>query len=139
VLLSFTLPKIMNTERHKSLKLLRPILDVSTENASAIEKFQSEVLRPILKFQHPLLLGLFMNYLQEKTINFRNLSSEQQQLFIKNTFQKDNTLKNRCLGCIIGLFTSEDLDFYFAHASEINKRIMALLITRISTQTAAFI
>ena len=38
------------------------------------------------------------------------------------------------LGVVLGLFTQENLDFYAIHKKELNKRIVNLLIERISSQ-----
>ena len=52
-------------------KQLRPeILSIiKTENFSALEKFQNEILRPIIKLQHDLILTRFEHYLKQNKIN----------------------------------------------------------------------
>ncbi len=49
----------------------RPIIaDLLNDGTLEIEKFQNEVIRPIIKMQHNLFVGVFKNYLQKRKIDF---------------------------------------------------------------------
>ena len=52
---------------------LRPALSLSTEQSGAIEQFQNQTLRPILKLQHDLLVQMFLSQVQKHKKAFLNL------------------------------------------------------------------
>ena len=110
----------------------RPILsDLVNAGTSDIEKFQNEVIRPIIKMQHNLLVASFKNYLQKRKIDFLALSDPKKRSRISSVFKTDNTYKNTILGFIIGHFSLEEYAFYIANSSEINKRILQISSQRI--------
>jgi hypothetical protein len=102
------------------------------KDISDIEYFQNTTLRPIIKLQHSLLIAFYKNYLISRKTDFKNLSKEQSVLFIENSLAKDNRLKNRVLGLIIGLFILEEYQIYTEKSSEINKRIIGIIKKRLS-------
>ena len=64
--------------RDRQVVELRPV--IKTINSGLVktdqEKFQNEVIRPIIKFQHELIVKIFSNYLQIKNIDLTsNLTS----------------------------------------------------------------
>ena len=110
----------------------RPILsDLVNAGTSDVEKFQNEVIRPIIKMQHNLLVASFKNYLQKRKIDFLALSDPKKRSRISSVFKTDNTYKNTILGFIIGHFSLEEYAFYIANSSEINKRILQISSQRI--------
>lgn len=108
---------------------LRPLIqteDTSTE----IEKFQHEVLRPILKFQHTLFeIEITTNPLIEKLFK-QDITAERKRALIKQTISKTE-LKYQLLGQITGLLTNTEYQFYSSCKKEIDKRIIAMLLDRI--------
>jgi hypothetical protein len=122
----------MEKDRNVMMLELRPEVVFDREKASKeIEDFQTRVLRPILKFQNELLMGYYKNYISG--IKVPDTENEK-ILFVGNMIQKDAVLKNRFLGMVVGLFTKDDLDFYLNDSSLVNKRIVQMLIKRISDQ-----
>lgn len=114
------------------LKKERPVLlDLVNEGTTEIEKFQNEVVRPVIKMQHDLICAVFENYLQKKKIIFESLSKEKQATKIKGILTKDVNFKNMILGCIVGSFSAKELSVYFSIASEINRRIIQITIQRL--------
>jgi len=101
------------------------------ENISEIEYFQNTTLRPIIKLQHSLLISFHREYLINRKTDFNNISNEKAILFIENSLAKDNRLKNRLLGIILGLFTVEEYKAYTQNSSEINKRIIGIIKKRV--------
>ena len=116
-------------------KQIRP--DISSiqfkENISQEEKFQNEVLRPIIKMQHELIVSCFEHFLNQNKIEFDALSDTQIKDFIQKTFTSNNGLKKDLNGLIIGLFTLEEYLEYLNHISQINKRINSIIQTRIGS------
>jgi hypothetical protein len=101
---------------------------------SADERFQNEVLRPIIKLQNFLLLAAFGNYIAKHKNTFHELPFEKRLLFIENAIQKDIKFRNSLKGMIIGQFTLEEYDDYIKNSSALNKRMMNIVIERIKDQ-----
>lgn len=113
----------------KSEKLGVDFLDTLTDEA-----FQNNTLRPILKFQNDLLLQVFINYAVKQKGLFFTLSPDKKEKYIENVIQKDIKFRNALKGMIIGLFTIEDYALYIKNSSNLNKRMMTLLIERYRSQ-----
>ena len=120
------------------LNLRETIATKELENSTPEERFQTLSLRPILKLQNELLLGLFRNHISESKNTFYSLSMENKVLFIENSLQKNIVLKNKLLGVALGMFTMEEFAVYSDKASLYNKRIMSLIVERIRSQIAVF-
>jgi hypothetical protein len=114
---------------------LRPIIETKElENSTPEERFQTQTLRPVLKLQNEILLGLFKNHITESKNTFYDLSLEKKGLFIENSLQKNIVLKNKLLGVALGMFTIEELKVYSTQTSLYNKRIIGLIVERIRSQ-----
>jgi hypothetical protein len=122
----------------KRLNLRETIATKELENSTPEERFQTLSLRPILKLQNELLLGLFRNHISESKNTFYSLSLENKVLFIENSLQKNIVLKNKLLGVALGMFTMEEFAVYSDKSSLYNKRIMSLIVERIRSQIAVF-
>ena len=110
------------------LKLRPPILVDQERNPLLIEEFQNTVLRPILKFQQELLLSYFKNHLSYKNLP---INEQERSAYLHNCFSKDVKLRYFYIGLIVALFTTDEILFYNENSSEINKRILQMLIQRI--------
>ncbi|SDS15849.1 hypothetical protein SAMN05216503_2166 [Polaribacter sp. KT25b] len=110
----------------------RPILsDLVNEGTSELEKFQNEIIRPVIKMQHDLLIASFKQYLQKRKIDFSVLSDQKKRSRISSIFKTDNNYKNMTLGFIVGHFSTDEFTFYTANVSEVNKRILQIITQRI--------
>lgn len=106
---------------------------VSLETLSE-ERFQNLTIRPILKFQNDLFIEVFKNYaVKQKNVYF-GLSPEKKEAYIENVIQKDIKFRNSLKGIIIALFTVEEYQEYIKNSSNLNKRMMNLLIERLKSQ-----
>ena len=110
----------------------RPIIaDLVNKGTSEIEKFQNEVIRPIIKMQHNLLISFFQNYLQKRKIDFSIFPEKKKRSKISSIFKTDNNYKNITLGFVLGQFSMDEFKFYTDNPSEINKRILQIITQRI--------
>lgn len=110
----------------------RPIIpDLVNKGTSEIEKFQNEVLRPIIKMQHNLFIIFFKNYLQKRKIDFSILPEKKKRSKVSSVFKTDNNYKNITLGFVLGQFSMDEFTFYTDNSSEINKRILQIILQRI--------
>jgi len=111
---------------------LRPVLkNLINTNTSDLERFQNEVLRPIIKMQNNLLAALFKNYIRNRKIEFNKLKAEIQENKIKSILTKDINFKNILLGSIIGHFNKNEIKIYLRSKSELNKRIIQIVKQRL--------
>ena len=110
----------------------RPVLeDLIKDNMSALELFQNQTLRPVIKMQHDLLIASFNMYKAKRKIDFSSLTDQKKRSKTKAVFVIDINYKNLTLGFIIGAFSLEEFSYYSLNASELNKRIIQIVIQRV--------
>jgi len=109
---------------------LRP-KNLINSNTTDLERFQNEVLRPIIKMQNNLLVALFKNYIRNRKIEFNKLKAEVQENKINSILTKDINFKNILLGSIIGHFNKNEIKIYLKSKSELNKRIIQMVKQRL--------
>lgn len=114
----------------------RPIIsNLINTNTTDTEKFQNEVLRPIIKMQNDLLIAFFIEYLIKRKILFSDLSDEKKKTKIKSIFEKDISLKNQVIGIVLGNFSIDEFLSYSKNLSEFNKRIIQIIVQRLQSKT----
>ena len=109
-----------------------------TTQSSTEESFQNEVLRPILKLQNDLFITSFLYHAVKNKIDFYGYTAEKKVLVIENAIQKDIKFRNALKGMIIALFTLDEYTVYRKNSSNINKRMMSMLIERLKSQVPLF-
>ena len=124
----------MKTKDETILEIRGASIGTIFENSSAEEKFQNQTLRPILKFQNDLFLEVFKNYATKQKSVFFTLNPDKKMQYIENVIQKDIKFRNSLKGIIIGLFTISEYKEYIQNSSNLNKRMMNLLIERLKSQ-----
>lgn len=122
---------VRNAMRNEiNLKALRPLIDNEDKTVTEVEKFQNEVLRPILKFQHSLFeIEVINNPLIEKLLR-QELTAERKRILVKGIISKTE-LKYQLLGQITGLLTNNEYLFYTKNKKEVDKRIFSMSLDRI--------
>jgi hypothetical protein len=111
-----------------------PRLGQNTTQSSEEEVFQNATLRPILKLQNDLIVLVFQNYVNQIKLPFKGFTVEKKMSSIATIISKDNQLQNTLKGIVIGLFTTEEYQYYSKTISNSNKRIKAMLIERLQSQ-----
>jgi hypothetical protein len=109
-------------------------LGMVNSQSSIEETFQNQTIRPILKLQNDLLIQVFINYAVKQKNVFFNLTPEKKLNYIENVIQKDIKFRNSLKGMVIALFTVEEYLEYIKNSSNLNKRMMNLLIERLKSQ-----
>lgn len=107
--------------------------DENVESLSE-EYFQNNTLRPILKLQNDLLIEVFKNYAIKQKNTFFELSPDKKEKYIENVIQKDIKFRNSLKGMVIALFSVEEYLDYIKNSSNLNKRMMTMLIERLKSQ-----
>lgn len=109
-------------------------LGTISAQSSSEEIFQNQTLRPILKLQNELLIQVFINYAVKQKSAFFSLTPDRKMAYIENVIQKDIKFRNSLKGIIIAFFTLDEYAEYIKNSSNINKRMMNLLIERLKSQ-----
>jgi len=119
--------------RTEELLKLRPKIKTIKQdlNTSEIEQFQNDTIRPILKFQHDILLAIFHSSLAKNKTQFNDLKLEEKEAKLDQLFQKNLSFKNQSIGAVIGMFTKEEHTIYSSDTSSYNRRIVTMLKQRI--------
>ncbi len=128
----------MKTKDESILEIRGESIGTITENSSQEEKFQNQTLRPILKFQNNLFVEVFRNYATKQKGVFFTLSPEKKMSYIENAIQRDIKFRNFLKGIVMGMFTITEYKEYIQNSSNINKRMMNLLIERLKSQIQLF-
>ena len=114
-------------------KQIRPTINsiVMSDNISDMERFQNEVLRPIIKLQHELIICCFQHYLEKRKIFLEELDFAKKTNLIHKLLKTDTQLKKELRGFIIGSFTIEEYQEYIKMYSELNKRVNNMILQKL--------
>lgn len=124
----------MNSRDIALLELRGEAIGTITSLSSSEELFQNKTLRPILKLQNDLFVMVFINYAVKQKNTFFDLAPEKKLAYIENTIQRDIKFRNSLKGIVIALFTSDEYEEYITNSSNLNKRMMNMLIERLKSQ-----
>lgn len=122
------MPDLIRDEQISTLR--STVFTHNSDLTTDIEVFQNDVLRPILKFQHAILIALFLNesllqkQLQKTTIR------EDYTSVLQSFISKEAKFRYVLIGSVIGLLTESELEFYFMEKKNCNKRIVSMIIKR---------
>ena len=109
-------------------------LGTITSQSSLEEVFQNKTLRPILKLQNDLFIQVFINYAMKQKNVFFSLTPEKKMAYVENVIQRDIKLRNSLKGMVIAFFTLDEYSKYIQNSSNLNKRMMNMLIERLKSQ-----
>jgi hypothetical protein len=112
---------------------IRPTLTFEKEAESELEKFQNEVLRPILKLQNDLLTEIFKTYANKRKGSFYKLSDKEKLVYIDQSIKKDMKFKQYLEGIVTGMFTLEEYAKFMENEGELTKRMINLLVQRLQS------
>jgi len=100
-----------------------------------VADFQHQVLRPLLKLQHPVLLATIADVALDYRLPLARpqteLSAALTELLARNA-----RLRATITGLVVGQFTQTELAFYRPHRSELNRRLLDLAQQRILNSLA---
>ena len=122
------------TTRAERLRRVRPVLDLDTSESGAVERFQNETIRPILKLLNPTILRLVAERLARYGVGFAAMDRADQRDRLRNLIKEDGRLKRTLLGMMVGHLTEGELDTYLAHKDEVRRRTVPMLLARAQDQ-----
>ena len=108
----------------------RPELFLSKANSKE-EIFQNEILRPILKLQHDLIITLAQEFLRSRNVTWEKVKEKDPFQWLNLNIKRDIPIKNQLIGMVIGQFSKNELDEYLTFQKEMNKRIINMMTKRI--------
>lgn len=103
-------------------------------STKALEIFQNNSLRPILKFQNDALVHVFLLDLRTKKIDLKTFNTKKRLLLIDTHLRTNSNLRQLLLGMVIALFSIDEMEFYNSVYKELNKRIFSMLKVRLKDQ-----
>lgn len=110
---------------------LRPEVFTEQTTVSGIETFQNLVLRPILKYQHTLIIQLTKSHdLFQKQIS-KSHTIQEKRTVIKQFFITQVNFKYFLIGQICGIMTNDEFNTYLKNKKELDKRLVGMLTERI--------
>jgi hypothetical protein len=116
-------------KEHKLLGLREEILTKKSEQ-TPIEQFQNLTIRPILKYQHTILIVFFSSNVHVQYIVSANFSTLKKQNQLKLFVSKQLAFRAQLLGIVTGLFTELEFEFYLSEKVNIDKRITNMILER---------
>jgi len=124
----------MEARDNNVLELRGETLGMITNQSTAEETFQNRTLRPILKLQNDLFIQVFINYAVKQKNAFFSLSPDKKMAYIENVIHRDIKFRNSLKGMVIAFFTLDEYAEYIQIYSNLNKRMMNMLIERLKSQ-----
>ncbi len=113
----------------KLLGLREEILTKKSEQ-TPIEQFQNITIRPILKYQHLILIVFFNSNVHVQYIVSANSSLLKKQNQLKLFVSKQLAFRAQLLGIVTGLFTELEFEFYLSEKVNSDKRITNMILER---------
>lgn len=124
----------MEARDNNVLELRGSALGTITNQSTVEEIFQNRTLRPILKLQNDLFIQVFINYAVKQKSAFFSLLPDKKMAYIENVIHRDIKFRNSLKGMIIAFFTLDEYAEYIQISSNLNKRMMNMLIERLKSQ-----
>ena len=124
----------MENRTSQLLKLREPQIGETSSQTSSEELFQNKTLRPILKLQNELFIAILNQYTKKQKNVFINLSTSKKEEFIDYALHRDFKFRDFLIGIVVGLFTIDEYFEYLLNPSNLNKRIINMLSTRLKSQ-----
>jgi hypothetical protein len=113
----------------KLLGLREEILTEKSEQ-TPIEQFQNTAIRPILKYQHTIIIVFFNANVHVQYIVSANYSLLKKQNQLKLFTSKQLAFRAQLLGIVTGLFTDAEFEFYLSEKVNLDKRIANMILDR---------
>ncbi len=124
----------MNNRNELILQLRGDTIGNVSDTSSSEERFQNQTLRPILKAQNDLLIAVFVGYCLKQKNVFSSLSINKKLEYIEHSVQRDMKFRDLLKGIILGFFTLDEFNIYAQNSSNLNKRLITMLIERLKNQ-----
>jgi hypothetical protein len=122
-----------------ALLALRPAIDgqpAPIPTPTAVADFQHQVLRPLLKFQHLVLLATVADFAQEYRLPLATADATEAHRLLTELLSRNARLRATIVGVVTGSLTTDELTFYRQHRNELNRRLLDLAQQRVLNSLA---
>ena len=117
-----------------ALLALRPAVagqPAAIPTPATVADFQHQVLRPLLKLQHALLLATVADFAADYHLPLATADPTQTKRLLTELLARNARLRATIVGLVVGHFTAEELAFYRQHRPELNRRLLDLAQERV--------
>jgi len=118
---------------------LRPAIEgqpAAIPTPATVPDFQHQVLRPLLKFQHELLVATATGFAHDYHVPLAGAAPTEASRLLTDLLARNTRLRATLTGLVVGLLTSEEFAFYQQHRAELNRRLLDLVAERLGRALA---
>jgi hypothetical protein len=122
-----------------ALLALRPAIagqPAAIPTPTTVADFQHQVLRPVLKLQHAVLLATVANLAHDYHLPLATANPTEATRLLTELLTRNTRLRATIVGLVVGMFTLPELAFYRQHRPELNRRLLDLAEQRVLTSIA---
>lgn len=120
------------TTRDQAVLSLRPQIETtSSTEMTDVERFQNDTLRPILKMQHDILIRITTHELRHRKKQIDTSSDKAYAAALEQWLKQDQRTRMSLIYCVVGMMTSDEVQYYHDNVSMTNRRITSMLIKRV--------
>ena len=122
-----------------ALLALRPAIEgqpAAIPTPATVPDFQHQVLRPILKLQHALLVATATDFALDYHVPLAGAAPAEASRLLTDLLARNTRLRATLTGLVVGLLTHEEFAFYRQHRGELNRRLLDLVAERIGRALA---
>ncbi len=124
------------TQADAALLALRPAIagqPAAIPTPATVADFQHQVLRPLLKLQHEVLLATVADFAHDYHLPLATADPTAATRLLTELLTRNTRLRATIVGLVVGLLTQPELAFYRPHRPELNRRLLDLAQQRVLT------
>lgn len=117
-----------------ALLALRPAVagqPAAIPTPDTVADFQQQVLRPLLKLQHAVLLAVVADFARDYRLPLATAEPEDQARRLDELLARNVRLRATITGLVLGHFTAPELAFFRRHRPELTRRLLDLAAQRV--------
>lgn len=117
-----------------ALLALRPAIagqPAAIPTPDTVADFQHQVLRPVLKLQHAVLLATVADVAHDYHLPLAPATPPEATRLLTELLARNARLRATLVGLVVGLLTQPELAFYRPHRAELNRRLLDLAQQRV--------
>jgi len=127
------------TRADAAMLALRPAIagqPAAIPTPTTVADFQHQVLRPILKLQHVVLLATVADFAHDYHLPLATAAPTEATRLLTELLVRNTRLRATVVGLVVGMLTLPELAFYRQHRSELNRRLLDLAEQRVLSSIA---
>jgi hypothetical protein len=129
----------LNIRSEAALLALRPAIEgqpAAIPTPTTVADFLHQVLRPVLKFQHEVLLATVVDFAHDYHLPLGTASPPEAARQLTELLARNTRLRATLVGLVAGLLTGPELAFYRQHRAELNRRLLDLATERVRSSAS---